>query len=339
MDKKIIVQFSCLLLLLSSCEQVAGRSNSPKADTKGTLLFNSGFEAGSQVVTKGTASDDDIIGIDNSKPKPNDWVNDIDKSTRLGNFNLQYQGGDISMRYARIIPEPGNEANKVLHFWLQDPNVDNGAKARIQANIYEHDARKIKGIKEFYQKIRIYLPKDMEVVRNYPNKIRWLTILEVWNNIQWVDDPYPFRITVGMGKPSAEKKGLYFMVDTEDFEYKTETSRARFVLLWHEMNQNFEIPVGKWITLEYYILEGGKSSGRFFMTATPDGEKTQVIFDVTNFTHNSKDPAPDGITLFNPMKLYTSKELTNFVKSQGKALQLYWDDFELWEGRKPKLMK
>ncbi len=45
------------------------------------------------------------------------------------------------------------------------------------------------------------------------------------------------------------------------------------------------------------------------MSIQPDGEAEQLICDVQNFTHNTGDPAPDGVTGFNPMKLYTSKEI------------------------------
>lgn len=48
----------------------------------------------------------------------------------------------------------------------------------------------------------------------------------------------------------------------------------------------------------------------------------------------TKDPAPNGFTGYNPMKLYTSKELVSYVKSQGKTLQIYWDDFKLWTNKR-----
>jgi hypothetical protein len=38
---------------------------------------------------------------------------------------------------------------------------------------------------------------------------------------------------------------------------------------------------------------------------------------------------------FNPMKLYTSKELIDFMKSRGKTLQIYWDDYKLWKNKQP----
>lgn len=42
-----------------------------------------------------------------------------------------------------------------------------------------------------------------------------------------------------------------------------------------------------------------------------------MIFDITNFTQNSTDTGPDGVTHFNPMKMYTSKELIAYLKQQG----------------------
>ncbi|NJO68273.1 MAG: hypothetical protein HC830_02465 [Bacteroidetes bacterium] len=234
------------------------------------------------------------------------------------------------MRFARIIPEPGNSKNKVLHFWVNQPNVD-GSKTRIQANIYADKQKHTEGIKELYQSVRLFLPTDMEVIKSFPEKISWLTILEVWNNIQWVDDPYPYRLTVGIGKPTGEKSELHFMVDAEDYDYSTK----KYIELWHDMNKTIAVPIGKWFTLEYYMKEGNAQSGRFYMAITPEGGKKQVIFDITNFTHNTKDPNPDGITLWNPMKLYTSKKLVDYTRGQGKALQIYWDDFSVWKNRKP----
>jgi hypothetical protein len=50
----------------------------------------------------------------------------------------------------------------------------------------------------------------------------------------------------------------------------------------------------------------------------------------------TKDPAPNGLTGYNPMKLYTSSALVSYVKSKGKTLQIYWDDFKLWKNKRPE---
>jgi len=87
--------------------------------------------------------------------------------------------------------------------------------------------------------------------------------------------------------------------------------------------------------MDYYFKEGSRDTGRFYLAITPEGEPRQTVFDITNFTHNTRDPSPNGMTGYSPLKLYTSKEIVAFMKSKGKALQIYWDDFKVWKNKKP----
>lgn len=312
------------LLVFSSCKSGSDAKNPV---TEGQLIFQSGFENDSKVVPRG--SDADIIGADNSLPDHNDWVNDLDNNPNIGNFNLQYQGGDSTMRFAKIIQEPGNPANHILHFWLDQPNVE-GQKGRIQGNIYGNN-----GLYEFYQSERIFLHDDFNTVRTFTNKISWLTIAEFWNNITWSQTvPYRFRITLGIGKPVSTISDLYFILDAQDCELFADGSQ-KYTTVWSETNQNVNVPIGKWFTLDYYYKEGNNETGRFYLAITPEGETKKIIFDLTKITHNTGDPNPDGVGDFNPIKLYTSKELIYYMKSKGKTLQIYWDDFKLWIDKKP----
>lgn len=310
------------IILFTACAQ----EKTPVLNS-GTLIFQSGFEPGSKVIAKG--SDSDITGADKAFSDHNDWVNDLDNHPEIGNFNLQYQGGDSTMRFARIISEPGNPSNHVLHFWLDKPNVE-GSKGRIQANLYGN-----RGMKEFYQSVRIFLPADFNSVRTFPDKISWLTIAEFWNNVTWNQNvPYGFRITLGIGKPIAEESDLYFILDGQDCELFADGSQ-KYTTLWKETNQKIKVPIGKWFTLEYYYKEGDANNGKFYMTIQPDGGKKEIIYNLTKITHNTKDPNPDEVTDFNPIKLYTSKKLIDYMGSQGKTLQIYWDDFKLWKDKRP----
>lgn len=164
----LTIAFQIILFTACAQEKVTEVKN-------GTLIFQSGFEPDSKVIAKG--SDSDITGTDKTFSGQNDWVSDLDNHPDIGNFNLQYQGGDSTLRFAKIVPEPGNPSNHVLHFWLDKPNVG-GSKGRIQGNLYGN-----KGMKEFYQSVRIFLPADFNTVRTFPEKISWLTIAEFWNNI------------------------------------------------------------------------------------------------------------------------------------------------------------
>ncbi|HCY41326.1 MAG TPA: hypothetical protein DHV48_08230 [Prolixibacteraceae bacterium] len=310
------------IILFTACAQ----EKTPELNS-GTLIFQSGFEPDSKVIAKG--SDSDIIGIDKTFSGQNDWVSDLDNHPDIGNFNLQYQGGDSTMRFAKIVPEPGNPSNHVLHFWLDKPNVG-GSKGRIQGNLYGN-----KGMKEFYQSVRMFLPADFNTVRTFPDKISWLTIAEFWNNVTWNQNvPYGFRITLGIGKPIATESDLYFILDGQDCELFPDDSQ-KYTTLWKETNQKVKVPIGQWFTLEYYYNEGDANNGKFYMTIQPDGGKKEVIYDLTKITHNTKDPNPDGVSDFNPIKLYTSKKLIDYMGSQNKTLQIYWDDFKLWIDKRP----
>jgi adenine C2-methylase RlmN of 23S rRNA A2503 and tRNA A37 len=60
------------------------------------------------------------------------------------------------------------------------------------------------------------------------------------------------------------------------------------------------------------------------------GEPLANYNAVVRTLRNITDSNPDGVTQFNPMKMYTSKELIDYMKAQGKPLQILWDDFKLW---------
>lgn len=317
--------FNFLLIFLAGCSfgQV-----SPDKASEGEMIFQSGFENDSRVIDKNGNSD--LVGIDNSLPMHNDWSNDLDGHPNIGNFNVQYQGGDSTMRYARIIAEPGNSENHVLHFWLDQPNVDN-KKGRIQGNLYNNN-----GLKEVYQSVRMFLPDDFNTVRTYPGEIHWLTIAEFWNNITWSQTvPYRFRITLGIGKPTPSESDLYFILDAQDCELFAD-GKQKYTTIWAEINKAVKIPIGKWFTMDYYYKEGDSENGRFYLSITTEGEKKQVVFDFKKITHNTQDQNPDGLGDFNPIKLYTSRELIAYMKSKGKTLQIYWDDLKLWKNKRPE---
>jgi hypothetical protein len=303
-----------------ACQSVQAQSEIPAAKE---LIFQSGFEGSSRVIHRGNEAD--ITGDDQTFSKPNSWAN-LDHHADIGNFSLQYQGGDSTMRYAKIIAEPGKPGNKVLHFWLNEPNVE-GSKGRIQANLYGN-----KGMASFYQSVRVFLTNDLETVKKYPKEIHWLTLAEFWNNVTWSQTvPYGFRITLGIGKSNGEQDDLHFILDAEDCELSAD-GKQKYTKVWVETNQTTPVPIGKWFTMDYYYKEGNGETGRVYLAIQPDGGKKEIIFNVRNFTHSTHDPKPDGVTDFNPMKLYTSKDLIGFMRSQGKTLQIYWDDFKLWKG-------
>jgi hypothetical protein len=302
-----------------------------QATSKPELIFQSGFEGTSKVIQDLNTNDygalyEHIAGNDKSVKAKGNWDKDWASVLSGGIMQVQYTGGDSTKRFARIEPEPGNPKNHVLHYWLNDSwHASEGQqKARIQTNLYGIKG----GFKEFYQSVRVFLTEDFNALRTYPHQIGWCTISEFWNNEWWVkDEPYGFRVTLGIGKPTATVSDLNFILNAENPGQKE---------VWNGDNTNIKVPIGKWFKMEYYFKEGNREMGRFWMAITPEGGSQQVVFDIHNFTHMTKDTAPNGLTGYNPMKLYTSKEIIAYVKSQGKTLQVYWDDFKLWKNKQPE---
>lgn len=293
---------------------------------KGPMVFQSNFEAGCSIVPYGSVNDR-IIGKDNSLSTLSDW--DMLETTVLSSrpyFN--YNGGDSSLRAARLTPDPLQPANRVLHFRLHNTWLDGGSyRGRVQYEFY--NVRK--GYKEYFQSVRIFLPvAEFEALRKYPASISWLTIVEIWNNITWSQTvPNRYRLTLGIGKLVPTESDLCFILDGQDCELFADGSQ-KYTTLWTRQAPTVKVPVGKWFTMEFWFKEGNRENGRFWMSIQPDGGARQIVFDVTHFTHASTDLAPDGLSHVNPMKLYTSKPLMDYLRQQGLSLNIYWDDIRLW---------
>ena len=328
-SKKIMVRQSILMLLLIpflACSQKSSTNTSKKPvaqkvnlPTSG-LIFQSGFEPDVKIINQNSKSAE-VVGIDRSLSKLNNWDKDLGQHLNIGYFNIQYQGGDQSQRFAEIVDDPINSKNKALKFWIKEPNV-NPKKGRVQANVYNNN-----GIKTLDYSIRLFIPEDFESVKNAPFEVKWLTIMEFWNNANWKGEDHQFRISVNIQKPGKDKNQLRFAVKGQI--KNTETGKWKKPYLWEFQNKEFEVPIETWMTLKVHFVEGDESHGKFKLTVIPDGESATVVHDITNFTHHPDDPSPDGLAHFNPFKLYTSDDLIEHVTASGKLLNLYWDDFQL----------
>ncbi len=240
---------------------------------------------------------------------------------------FQFQGGRSDERFVVISKDVENAANDVLHFGLRNPNVEvshgHFPKGRVQMNFYRNE-----GIKQLKMKVRMYLHPNMSLIRSYSEPMDWLTISEWWNNAGWTGEPYPFRISVNIVKEKASAEApLFFQVKAETLNPIKRRWAGR---VWKETARDFAIPVGRWINLEYGFREGDATRGRFFMAATPEGGARSILFDITSYTHHPDDPSPDGLSDFNPLKLYTSGKLINHVRSLNGTMEIFWDNLDVY---------
>jgi len=297
----------------------------PDPNFDSNLIFQTSFEGTSKVITTKDDQIDDLVGIDHTLTKPNDWVADFDDHPNIGEFRIYFEDGDVKQRYAKIAQDPTDPGNQVLHFGMPESNA--GGKGRIQADIYDCN-----GLKEIYQSVRVYFPPGFETLKDYSSRIYWLTIFELWNNPSWIGNEHPFRVSINLEKPRSENRSdLFFRVYGQD-----KSVNNSWTSVWEQTNNRIAVPIGEWITLEVYVREGGSADGRFYMAMTTESGGKEVVFDITNYTHHPKDTNPDGLSHFNPMKLYTFKELIEFMQSNDETLEIFWDDYKLWKDRRPE---
>lgn len=295
----------------------------------GALLFHSGFE-GTVAVVAANAQNDRVVGEDPTKVGPNNWVADFENAPGIGSVAIAYEEGTATQRKANVIAEPGQPENHVLQYWLPEANVTSPHKGRIQMSVYGNS-----GLRELFVSTRLFLPASFDAYRTYPAKSDWLTLAEFWNNGGWTKEPFPFRISLNVGKPSASvPSDLFFEAHGQRLEV-TDAGKEKWTSVWEAADTSFPIPTGQWLRLDTYFKEGNGAAGRFYFAVTPEGGATKVLLDVHNFTHHPSDPSPDGLSHMNPLKLYTSAALIEHFASKGAAMEVWWDDFEVWKGRRP----
>jgi len=305
---------------------------------KQTPVFFSGFE-GSSAIANQASEGAELSGSDPSAPWPNSW-DSAASSPYIGLLNLQYQDYD-SLRHgnrrAEIVSDPtGCGRGNVLKYWMTDDNAS-FHRGRIQMNCYGAE----KGLKDYYQKTSFYLPSEsFQPIINDSSEVGFLTIREIWNNNNWYpafgeQEAYPFRINVNVIKHVGSGEPLHLRVIGE-LQSRPCCWGEGHDRLWEE-ETDFSLPLNVWIDLELYIKEGDAKSGRFVLALTPKDEPRRILFDINGATYNPNDPKPDGIKYFNPIKMYTKDYITiDKCVSAGDSLKMYWDDLELWEGKRIK---
>ena len=300
------------------------------------LIFQSGFEPGTQIVDQGSQGAD-IIGTDNSVPSPNNWTTDLEGHPNVGDFNLQYQDKDDNQqgdRRAELVSDPtGSGRGQVLKYWIVDDHVS-FERGRIQANNYGAP----EGMTEYYQRTKLYLPSASftPLIQN-TDAFDFLTTTEIWNDNNWnpafgEPDAYPYRMKVNITKAPGAGQSLFLEAIGEKQSRPCCWGEGPDKI-WQALS-TYALPLDTWLDIEIYIKEGDATTGRFQLALTPEGGTKQMLIDVASWTYNPDDPNPDGIKFSNSMKMYTNSSATiDKVVAAGDSLKYYWDDFELWNGK------
>lgn len=317
-----VILFILFLLSFVSCKKSLNWN--VECDEIEEQIFSTDF-SNTEVYEIGKSRD----RIRNTDTAQNDW--DVLLSHNcVGDFHISYEDGTRDQRYAEICPDPLNSENEVLKFKILEPHIREGdhKKGRVQANLNDN-----KCIKEFYQTVRLYIHPDMEYLKQWEEKVHWLSFFEFWNNANFAGERNPFRITVSLFKTEEGPVEEMYFAAVGDRDIRL----GGWDPIWVEINEDFAVPFGVWMEIELYLLEGDENSGRFYMAVKPDGGEKTVLFDVYNTTQHPREKYPDGYTHINALKLYTSDKLIEFMSDNNKNLEIYWDDWTFYRNKKPNM--
>ncbi len=295
------------------------------------LLFQSGFEAEVSVVEIDTDFGD-LVGLDSSVEQLGDWELDLEDGAPFGEFRFYFEGGTSDEREVRVIPDPDDPQNRALEFALRAPNVlveDDDAvlcngvgvtedrKGRIQAVL-----RGNVDVRHIDYRVRLRLDDGFALIEQSGVKITWMTLAEFWNNL--ANQEFPFRVTLNLHKDDAAPNtplSWHLHGQTRD--------GGAWNDVWTHAAGDVPVPLGSWMELHVELTEGDASSGHVRVELTTDEPATYEIIDRAVATYHPDDPAPDGFTDFNPLKLYTSGPVLCGLLDAGSELIVRWDDFKI----------
>lgn len=247
---------------------------------------------------------------------------DAYKDRKKGKIYINYETFDTIAAIAQVKNAPERGAKKALYFRINSPNVEKEGekkKSRIQLDIYKRP-----GMKSFVSEVSVFLPYTMSELNNYPYPITWLTLQEYWDAPR-NDKGTTFRISLGLWK---NKKGkLHFGFKAQDYIDKN------FIDVERGDEEHLEVPIGRWIRLRTELIEGDRETG-FMSISMLDGEQDVILYKRNMQTMATafceKKYQSQGFTLIEPIKLYTSAHLTEWMKERGCAIEAYFTDWEFY---------
>ena len=167
----------------------------------------------------------------------------------------------------------------------------------------------------------------------YKGRISWFTVMEWWeyrdNDIDG-DRAGKSRVTLGINKEPGIGQELYWHLDAQKMQPQSE----KFNRLWEHKNKRVPVPIGKWFVIESFFKPGDESTGRIWVSITPDSGERRVLFDVHNYTQHPDDPQPHRGWQF--FKLYTSSSILDYMRKAGRPVAGYYDDIEYWSDFPPE---
>jgi hypothetical protein len=308
-----------------------------------TLIFQNGFEGNTAVTPRANSSQHfDLKGSDEND-KPSTW-NSTEMRRIYGAGQFYCQTGTPAQRVPEIVADPDSDPkrskNKVLAIKITESHItmpDTGErKSRCQWEINNTAPRPAEGyVRQWYSKMDQYWSPNFSVLENAKinnkdtDNIGWFITQEFWNGSPNTKGEIVEPIT-------RTAAGIYKKNGKLHFSVSGRKPLNVYPPTWEVKSDFFDIPLGKWFTLETYVKEGDEKTGRFYMAVIVDGKKTVLVEKTGITTTTGPGFVPDGMTSFTLMKVYTEGKVLDWFKAANKPLIVYYDNVKVCSNTTPE---
>lgn len=231
---------------------------------------------------------------------------------RLKN-KIQFLGGTPPMRGIDF-----NEINgkSVITFRASDSWND---FSRVQLAFYEpHKPSQLLNIST-----KMWLDDGWNLLKKMPNGIpnSWGgVIFEIFNEPVWFNSIHRFRINVRLIHINGKLHLTTYGQVKEYGVYKT---------LWEHTDTNFEIKTSKWVELRYTFVDGIEY-GIFKLDAKYEDDNVHTsVFNIRGATRHPDKFFSDGFVHWQPIKMYSSHNMTQFFKQHNTPMIIHWTDLKM----------
>ncbi len=235
-----------------------------------------------------------------------------------------------SARSARLVDDPTRPGNRVLHLQITDATIPAGYQGHLKGRVQTQTGFE-PPITELYFRQRIYLHPDLGKLLTYPasGDPWWLGIViqEMRAGSPSKGDPHSFLMDVQL-LPDVEGQAFRLAI-----QGKKAAGAGAWESVWLVGDDETEVPLGAWLTLETAYRQGACCDGRFAVALWDDAGRPLVSLDVEGFTYSPDASSPVALDTWNgPQKLYASDNVLHHIRDQGGSAQLYFDDFAIGPG-------
>lgn len=329
----------------------------------GTLYFQSNFDTGVNILSprvfpeSGNKLDSSgrVIGVwavdltgKDYLAAPSDWQSGLERRKGRASVNGASIGhafinvDDESKSTAALSADPANptSGNRVLRYQLTQYTQFYGRpesnRARAQLEMVENQ-----NWKEFHFSTKVYLPSaTMDRVKALA--ATWGTI-EGWFNLFEIN--HPGTTTTAASRESRVQLDIWpFRSGGQDvlrwvLRSQDQNSSGNWRAPMWSYRSTAAVPTNRWITLDFYIKEGGNENssnpGRAYVAMTDGGTRT-VLFNIKGPTMSLiPNNKLAGYTAFSALKLYTNQRVIDAVNppaTRNNPVRLYYDDYRLYYG-------